>query len=93
MLHPGVVLTVDGGGMVAAPIAALEGASEAGRYLCEVLGDKRASLVTGSVNGAPGIVVHRDAKVTGVLGIRVRGRVIVEAWLVLNPGKLERWNR
>ncbi|MFE5410451.1 hypothetical protein [Microbacterium sp. NPDC056569] len=92
MLHPGVVLTVDGGGVVAAPVGAVEGASEVGEYMTAVLLDAAASLRVESVNGVPGIVVCREGRVTGVLSIRVRRRVILEAWLVMNPAKLTQWN-
>lgn len=92
MLHPGVVLTVDGGGVVAAPPRALEGASTVGAYLGEALLDAAVSARVESVNGEPGIIACREGRVTGVLSIRVRGRLILEAWLVLNPEKLTHWN-
>jgi RNA polymerase sigma-70 factor (ECF subfamily) len=92
MLHPGVELTVDAGGKVPAPRSALSGASEVGRYLSGVLFDPEASLRVASVNGMPGIVVCRRGEVTGVLGIRLRGRRIVQAWLVVNPDKLTGWS-
>ena len=92
MLHPGVRLTVDGGGIVAAPPTALEGASAVRTYLAEALLDPRCVLRVESVNGGPGIVVCREGQVTGVLTICVRGRRIVEAWLVVNPEKLTRWS-
>ena len=91
LLHPGARLTVDGGGVVAAPPSALEGASEVGAYLVEVLLSEATAVRVESVNGMPGIVVCSDGRVAGVLGLRVRGRSIVEAWLVLNPEKLMRW--
>ncbi|MDR7186426.1 hypothetical protein J2X85_003462 [Microbacterium trichothecenolyticum] len=92
MLHPGVVLTVDGGGVVAAPASALEGASDVGGYLRGALLDGAVRLRVESVNGVPGIVVCREGRVAGVLSICVRGRLILEAWLVLNPEKLTHWS-
>lgn len=92
MLHPGVRLTVDGGGVVAAPASALDGASEVGAHLVGVLLDPLAALRVESVNGVLGIVVCREGRVTGVLSIRVRGRLILEAWLVVNPQKLTGWS-
>ncbi|MDR7189573.1 hypothetical protein J2Y46_002399 [Microbacterium sp. BE35] len=92
MLHPGVVLTVDGGGVVAAPAAALEGAPDVGGYLRGLLLDGVVSLRVESVNGVPGIVVCEEGRVTGVLSVCVRGRLILEAWLVSNPEKLTRWS-
>jgi hypothetical protein len=91
MLHPGVELTVDAGGKVPAPGSALNGASEVGRYLSGVLLDPAATLRVASVNGMSGIVVCRGGKVTGILGIRLRRRRIVQAWLVVNPEKLTGW--
>jgi len=92
MLHPGVVLTVDGGGVVPAPVVALEGASEVGSYLAGVLLEAATSLRIESVNGVAGVVVCRAGRVTGVLNIRVRRRLVLEAWLVANPEKLAHWN-
>ncbi len=91
MLHPGVVLTADGGGVVAAPARALEGASAVGAYLGDVLLSPAVSARVESVNGVPGVVACREGRVTGVLSIRVRGRLILEAWLVANPDKLTHW--
>lgn len=91
MLHPGVALTVDGGGKVPAPSTMLEGATEVGAYLAEVLLSPGTTLRVDAVNGMPGVVLCRDAGVSGVLGLRVRERRILEAWLVLNPDKLTRW--
>jgi hypothetical protein len=92
MLHPAVVLTVDGGGIVAAPAAAVDGASAVGGYLTRELIDPAVSLRQESVNGAPGIVVCRAGRVTGVLSIRVERRRVREAWLVVNPRKLTHWD-
>jgi RNA polymerase sigma-70 factor (ECF subfamily) len=92
MLHPGVELTVDAGGKVPAPRSALSGASEVGRYLSGVLLDPAATLRVASVNGMSGVVVCRGGKVTGILGIRLRRRRIVQAWLVVNPEKLTGWD-
>lgn len=92
MLHPGVALTVDGGGRVPAPATVLEGATRVGAYLAEVLWAPGTTLRVDAVNGMPGVVVCRDAGVAGILGVRVRDRRILEAWLVLNPDKLARWS-
>lgn len=91
MLHPGVVLTVDGGGVVPAPTAALRGASGVGAYLAAMLCEASTAVRADAVNGVPGIVVCRQGRVTGVLSVRIRGDRVREAWLVLNPEKLLRW--
>ena len=91
MLHPGVALTVDGGGMVPAPRRPLRGASEVGAYLVAVLVDPATAPRVEAVNGLAGVVLRCARRVTGVLGIRVRKGRIVEAWLVVNPDKLTRW--
>jgi len=77
---------------VPAPRSALSGASEVGRYLSGVLLDQAATLRVASVNGMSGVVVCRGGKVTGILGIRLRRRRIVQAWLVVNPEKLTGWD-
>ena len=87
-----MVLTVDGGGKVSAPSAALEGATEVGSFLAELLLAPGTTLRVDAVNGMPGVVLCRDRAVTGILGFRVRDRQILEAWLVLNPDKLARWS-
>jgi RNA polymerase sigma-70 factor (ECF subfamily) len=92
LLHPGVALTVDGGGRVAAPAAALEGATAVGAYLAEVLLAPGTTLRVDAVNGMPGVVVCHDSRIAGVLGLRVRDRRILDGWLVLNPDKLTRWS-
>jgi RNA polymerase sigma-70 factor (ECF subfamily) len=92
MLHPGVALTVDGGGKVPAPLTVLEGAARVGAYLAEVLRAPGTTLRVDVVNGMPGVVVCRDAGVVGIAGVQVRDRRIVEVWLVLNPEKLARWS-
>jgi RNA polymerase sigma-70 factor (ECF subfamily) len=90
MLHPGIRLTVDGGGVVAAPSSPLEGRSAASAFLIEAL-SAPAALRVEAVNGIAGVVRCADGRVTGVLGLRSRGRLLVEAWLVVNPDKLTRW--
>ena len=92
LLHPGVRLTVDGGGKVSAPSAALEGATSVSAYLTGVLLAHATTSRVDAVNGLPGVVVCRDGAVVGILGFRVRDRQILEAWLVVNPEKLTRWS-
>jgi hypothetical protein len=91
MLHPGVRLTIDGGGVVAAPTSPLEGVSDVAGYLAGALFASAARLRVASVNGAPGVVVCVQGRATGVLALRTRGRLILEAWLVVNPDKLTTW--
>ncbi|GAA5199273.1 hypothetical protein [Microbacterium jejuense] len=92
MLHPGAALTVDGGGHVPAPGTTVEGATDVAACLADVLLATGTTLRIEAVNGLPGIIVCRRGAVVGILGLRVRGRQIIEAWLIVNPDKLTRWN-
>ena len=91
LLHRGVTVTVDGGGMVPAPDAALSG-SEAGAYLAAALTAPSAVVCAESVNGMLGLVLRRGGRVTGVLAVDTRGGRVFEAWLVINPCKLSHWS-
>lgn len=93
VLHFDVTLTVDGGGQVPAPRAPLRGRVAVVRQLLRVLSDPQVDTVVESVNGMPGVVVRRGGSVVGVLALRVRGSLVCEAWLVVNPDKLASWNQ
>ncbi len=49
-------------------------------------------LVEDDVNGTPGVAVRIDGTTFAVLAVGVRGGLITDLWLVVNPDKLRAWN-
>jgi RNA polymerase sigma-70 factor (ECF subfamily) len=92
VLHRGVALTVDGGGVVPEPLVPLHGRSRVGAYLAGVLFDDGTDAAAEAVNALPGLVLRRENRVVGVLSIRLTSGRVAEAWLVTNPDKLAHWN-
>ena len=68
--------------------------SDPDRALCRVLRPgPGVEVAARSVNGVAGLVVRQGGVVTGVVSVAVRSGRVAEAWVVLSPSKLERWNR
>ena len=94
LLDPTATLWVDAAGSAAATPGVVEGVDETARAMCRVLRPGPGVEVTArSVNGVAGLVVRQDGVVTGVVSVAVRSGRVAEAWVVLSPSKLERWNR
>ncbi|MGN6238631.1 MAG: hypothetical protein ACTHNI_02715 [Cellulosimicrobium cellulans] len=94
LLDPAATLWVDAAGSAAATPGVVEGADETARALCRVLRPgPGVEVAARSVNGVAGLVVRQDGVVTGVVSVAVRSGRVAEAWVVLSPSKLERWNR
>ncbi|WP_448003437.1 RNA polymerase sigma factor SigJ [Agromyces bauzanensis] len=94
ILDPEVTSVSDGGGKVRAALSPVVGADNVARFLLGIL--RKATDITveeRDVNGEPGLVVRRGAQVVGIIALGTdRGR-IREVWIVMNPDKLEAWNR
>jgi len=45
------------------------------------------------VNAQTGLVVRRGLSVVGVVSFNISESLVTDVWMVLNPDKLERWNR
>jgi len=94
LLDPTVTLWVDAAGSTAATPGVVEGVDETALALCRVLRPgPGVEVAARSVNGVAGLVVRQDGVVTGVVSVAVRSGRVAEAWVVLSPSKLERWNR
>jgi RNA polymerase sigma-70 factor (ECF subfamily) len=50
-------------------------------------------LSAATVNGAPGVVIHRESIVVGVVALSIAFHRIHDIWVVVNPEKLGDWNR
>jgi RNA polymerase sigma-70 factor (ECF subfamily) len=91
LLHPDVVLTVDGG-------AAGQGVARStrGRRACaaELMRIARRELdpviAEQELNGARGLVIRANGSVVSVIVASTRGGLVDELWAVLNPEKLGR---
>jgi RNA polymerase sigma-70 factor (ECF subfamily) len=84
----------DGGGKVRAAIRPVYGASEAARFVSDLLTDlPGADLAVETVNGRAGLVVRRAGQAVAVVSLSVAGSVATAVWVVLNPDKLHGWHR
>lgn len=95
LLDPAVVLTSDGGGVARAALNPIVGPDRVARF---VLGVRRrrpdVRLAAGRTgDGAAILFVGRDdARVSGVLNLRVAGGRVRDVWIQWNPRKLGLWS-
>lgn len=94
LLHLRVTLLIDGGGAVTAPKGPVRGRARAAHALLDLFEVPLdgATIVLGSVNGAPSLVCRRGPHVVGIVAIKVRGARVDGIWVVVNPAKLRHWN-
>jgi RNA polymerase sigma-70 factor (ECF subfamily) len=90
VLAPDVVLVSDGGGLVPARRAPVEGAERLVKFL--VLGAARVSLSGTPVwlNGAPGVRLDIDGALAAAISLTVEDGRITRIYSILNPHKLAR---
>ncbi|MER6579527.1 RNA polymerase sigma-70 factor [Nonomuraea sp. NPDC001023] len=88
LLAPDVVLLTDGGGVVRAALAPIEGAVTVAGVLARLAGPAR--LRPAHVNGHPALLVDLDGEIDSVVAIRLDGGLISGLYAVRNPGKLSR---
>jgi RNA polymerase sigma-70 factor (ECF subfamily) len=93
LLDPGVTLTADGGGRVAAALRPVEGGEEVARYLAGLarVAPGGVTFLERTVNGQPGLVARQDGVTVTVLAFAVAGGRITRIWAVRNPDKLRPW--
>jgi RNA polymerase sigma factor (sigma-70 family) len=92
ILDPDATVIADGGGLVAAALAPIEGAEEIARYAVDL--DIRTgglTLFERTVNGQPGLVAQLDGAIAAVFAFEVTGDRITRIWVVRNPEKLRPW--
>jgi RNA polymerase sigma-70 factor (ECF subfamily) len=92
LLHPDVVLVIDGGGVVSAPAAAVQGSADAALELTALM-SPGTTVRTASINGASGLLLVRDLRVVAAVTVETTRRRISRVWVVCNPEKLRFWNR
>jgi RNA polymerase sigma-70 factor (TIGR02957 family) len=90
VLAPDVVLVSDGGGIKQAALRPVESAGKVVRFMLGGIGRTVAKLSSAPtvVNGNPGLVVHLDGELDGVMAVRVAGGRITGLYYVRNPEKL-----
>ena len=90
-LAPGVVLMSDGGGVVKAALNPIIGRDKVLRFLQGVRPEaQRVRYDTGTLNGAPALLVHIDGVLDTVVATRVHDGLITELYVMRNPHKLRR---
>ncbi len=92
VLAPDVVLMSDGGGVKQAALRPVVGAGKIVRFVLGGIGRTEAKLTSAptAVNGGPGLVLHLDGELDGVMAVRVEGGRITGLYYVRNPEKLTR---
>ncbi|WP_431278689.1 hypothetical protein [Leifsonia poae] len=93
ILDPEVFVVVDGGGLGSITAPPARGIADGLGLLLRMLASESGPLTEHPVNGAPGLVIRRDGVVVAVISLAVERDVVQRVWIVLNPDKLESWNR
>jgi RNA polymerase sigma-70 factor (TIGR02957 family) len=90
VLAPDVVLVSDGGGVKQAALRPVASAGKVVRFMLGGIGRTTAKLTSAPtvVNGNPGLVLHLDGELDGVMAVRVEGGRITGLYYVRNPEKL-----
>ncbi|WP_136706273.1 RNA polymerase sigma factor SigJ [Agromyces sp. H66] len=94
ILDPEATSVSDGGGKVRAALRPVVGADNVARFILGIL--QKATDITveeHEVNGEPGLVVGRGGDVVGIVALGTDAGRIRDVWIVMNPDKLEAWNR
>jgi hypothetical protein len=94
LLEPDATAITDGGGLISAAPAPIEGAQQVASYYADLAARTTASVTIAerTVNGQPGLVATRhDGVVVTVLAFDVVGDRIKHLWAIRNPDKLRRW--
>jgi RNA polymerase sigma-70 factor (TIGR02957 family) len=92
VLAPDVVLVSDGGGVKQAALRPVASAGKVVRFMLGGISRTEARLTSTPtvVNGNPGLVLHLDGELDGVMAVRVEGGRITGLYYVRNPEKLTR---
>ncbi|MEU0788745.1 RNA polymerase sigma-70 factor [Amycolatopsis sp. NPDC005961] len=90
VLAPDVVLMSDGGGVKQAALRPVVGADKIVRFVLGGIARTEAKLtsVPTVVNGNPGLLLHLDGELDGIMAARVEGGRITGLYYVRNPEKL-----
>ncbi|VVJ20865.1 Uncharacterised protein [Amycolatopsis camponoti] len=90
VLAPDVVLMSDGGGVKQAALRPVVGAGKIVRFVLGGIARTDAKLTSAPtvVNGNPGLLLHLDGELDGIMAARVEGGRITGLYYVRNPEKL-----
>jgi RNA polymerase sigma factor (sigma-70 family) len=92
LLDPGATAIADGGGLVSAALAPIEGGEQIARYLAGVtFGAPGLTMLERTVNGQPGLVLQQDGVTAAVFAFDIAAGRITRIWAVRNPDKLRPW--
>jgi hypothetical protein len=92
LLDPDAKATADGGGLVSAALAPIEGSAQIARYVAGIAGPGSGLvLLERTVNGQPGLVAQQDGVTLAVFAFEIAGSRIGHIWAVRNPDKLRPW--
>jgi RNA polymerase sigma-70 factor (ECF subfamily) len=92
ILDPGATIVTDGGGLVAAAVAPIEGSEQIAQGLIKIAGVvSRQTILERTVNGQPGLVAQQDGVTVTVFAFEVADGRIKHIWAVRNPNKLRPW--
>jgi len=92
LLDPNATVIADGGGVVAAALSPIQGATQIAAYLAELF--QRApglTLLERTVNGQPGLVGEYQGSIAAVFAFDFADHQITHIWAVRNPNKLRPW--
>jgi RNA polymerase sigma-70 factor (ECF subfamily) len=92
LLDPQATAIADGGGLVSAALAPIQGSEQIARYLAD-LAAWAPGLTIGerTVNGQPGLILQHDGVIAAVLAFEIAAGRITRIWAVRNPDKLRPW--
>jgi RNA polymerase sigma-70 factor (ECF subfamily) len=94
LLDPDATLTADGGGLVSAALAPIQGGEEIAHYLVTLARRTPANVIIleGTVNGQPGLVAQHDGVIVTVGAFEFAAGRIRHIWEIRNPYKLQLWD-
>ncbi|MFD2794692.1 sigma-70 family RNA polymerase sigma factor [Promicromonospora vindobonensis] len=93
LLHPGVTLRSDGGGIARAALNPVHGPDKVARFVVGVLARQRpATLTSRSTDAGTVLTFDRDGSVSGVLELVVRDGAVIDVLIQWNPRKLRLWH-
>ena len=97
LLAPDAIAYTDGGGHVPAALRPIYGAEKIGRFIAGLRRKFYPETAVGmdivEVNGEPGLMLHTDGALFGILTIETDGEQIIALYVLRNPEKLARFNR
>jgi RNA polymerase sigma-70 factor (ECF subfamily) len=86
LLHPAATAIPDGADLVSAALCPIEGDEEIAHYLVDLAGTAPGlTIVEGTVNGRPGLMVHEEGITAAAFAFDVECDRIIRVWAARNP--------